>query len=80
MAGWSEAGGLFPEEPEEPESVEPGLYAAAADEEAPEAFRGTGIRIEDDVLVTDTGREVLSAAVPKTIADIETHMRQAADA
>jgi Xaa-Pro aminopeptidase len=51
-------------------TVEPGLYIAPA-ADVPEAFRGIGIRIEDDVLVTDDGCEVLSAAAPKTIADVE---------
>jgi len=51
-------------------TVEPGLYVAAAPD-VPEAFRGIGIRIEDDVLVTDDGCEVLSAAAPKAIADVE---------
>jgi len=50
-------------------TVEPGLYVADGD--VPEAFRGIGIRIEDDVLVTATGHEVLSAAAPKTVAEIE---------
>jgi Xaa-Pro aminopeptidase len=52
-------------------TVEPGLYIAADAKEAPERFRGIGIRIEDDVLVTSTGNEVLSAGAPKEIADIE---------
>lgn len=52
-------------------TVEPGIYVAADDEQAPEAFRGIGIRIEDDVLVTEEGPRVLTAAVPKTIDDIE---------
>jgi Xaa-Pro aminopeptidase len=51
-------------------TVEPGLYIAPA-AEAPPAFRGIGIRIEDDVLVTEEGCEVLSAGAPKTIADVE---------
>jgi Xaa-Pro aminopeptidase len=38
---------------------------------APEEFRGIGIRIEDDVLVTSDGHEVMTAAVPKAVADIE---------
>lgn len=52
-------------------TVEPGIYIAADDENAPEHMRGIGIRIEDDVLVTADGHEVLTAAVPKTIDEIE---------
>jgi Xaa-Pro aminopeptidase len=52
-------------------TVEPGLYIAADDDEVPESFRGIGIRIEDDVLVTETGHEVMTAATPKSVADIE---------
>jgi Xaa-Pro aminopeptidase len=52
-------------------TVEPGLYVAADDADAPEALRGLGIRIEDDVLVTAEGHEVLTAACPKDIAEIE---------
>jgi len=52
-------------------TVEPGLYFAPDAEGVPEEFRGVGIRIEDDVLVTPEGCEVLTAAVPKTIEDIE---------
>lgn len=58
-------------------TVEPGLYIAANAKEAPEKFRGIGVRIEDDVLVTETGREVLSAAAPKEIDDIEALRRSA---
>ena len=52
-------------------TVEPGIYVAADDEEAPESMRGVGIRIEDDVLVTPDGHEVMTAAIPKTISDVE---------
>ncbi|HJN72523.1 MAG TPA: aminopeptidase P N-terminal domain-containing protein [Myxococcota bacterium] len=52
-------------------TVEPGLYVPPDDEEAPERFRGIGIRIEDDVLVTEDGPEVLTAACPKTVEDVE---------
>ena len=52
-------------------TVEPGIYIAPDDELAPEKFRGIGIRIEDDVLVTADGHEVITAAVPKTVADLE---------
>jgi Xaa-Pro aminopeptidase len=52
-------------------TVEPGLYFDANDKKVPAKYRGIGIRIEDDVLVTANGREVLTAAAPKTIAEIE---------
>lgn len=52
-------------------TVEPGLYIPADDESAPAELRGLGIRIEDDVLVRVAGPEVLSAAVPKRVAEIE---------
>ncbi|MCH4563152.1 Xaa-Pro aminopeptidase [Halomonas sp. EGI 63088] len=54
-------------------TIEPGLYVPA-DDDIPEAFRGIGIRIEDDVAVTATGHEVLSAGVPKRVAEIEALM------
>src|SRR5260370_29575174 len=52
-------------------TVEPGIYVSAEDDTVPEHFRGIGIRIEDDVLVTEHGNEVLTAAAPKTVADVE---------
>ena len=52
-------------------TVEPGLYVAPGDEKAPRRLRGIGIRIEDDVLVTESGREVLTSAVPKSIDEVE---------
>jgi Xaa-Pro aminopeptidase len=52
-------------------TVEPGLYINDDDEDVPESFRGIGIRIEDDVLVTDQGHEVMTSATPKSIADVE---------
>jgi Xaa-Pro aminopeptidase len=57
-------------------TVEPGLYIRAADD-VPERLRNIGIRIEDDVLVTDAGCEVLTAEAPKTVADVEALMRDA---
>lgn len=56
-------------------TVEPGLYIAADAEAAPEAIRGMGVRIEDDVLVTETGIENLSAAIPKDPDAIEAVVR-----
>ena len=52
-------------------TVEPGLYVPTADQVAPERFRGIGVRIEDDVLVTADGHENLTAAIPKTIDEVE---------
>jgi Xaa-Pro aminopeptidase len=52
-------------------TVEPGIYISPDDESAPEPMRGVGIRIEDDVLVTAQGHEVLTAAIPKAIDDVE---------
>ena len=54
-------------------TVEPGLYIPA-DEDIPDAFRGIGIRIEDDVAVTADGREVLTDGVPKRVDEIEALM------
>ncbi len=52
-------------------TIEPGFYVQPGDMAAPEKYRGIGIRIEDDILVTATGCEVLTAAVVKEISDIE---------
>jgi Xaa-Pro aminopeptidase len=52
-------------------TVEPGIYVAEDDEGAPKEMRGVGIRIEDDVLVTEDGRENLTAAVPKDVKELE---------
>ena len=52
-------------------TVEPGCYVPADADDVPEAFRGIGIRIEDDVLVTESGVEVLSAAAPKMAVELE---------
>jgi Xaa-Pro aminopeptidase len=57
-------------------TVEPGLYIRAGDD-VPERLRNIGIRIEDDVLVTDAGCEVITAEAPKAIDDIEALMRDA---
>ena len=52
-------------------TVEPGLYFKADDELVPAELRGTGVRIEDDILVTEDGYENLPAAMPRTADDVE---------
>ncbi|MBS3796133.1 Xaa-Pro aminopeptidase [Pseudoalteromonas sp. BDTF-M6] len=56
-------------------TIEPGLYIS---EDAPvaEQYRGIGIRIEDDVLVTENGHENLTVSVPKEVAEIEALMQE----
>lgn len=55
-------------------TVEPGLYVRPA-EGVPEQYWHIGIRIEDDVAVTAQGPDILSAAAPKTVTDIEAMMK-----
>ncbi len=52
-------------------TVEPGLYFGPLAEDSPAALRGIGIRIEDDVLITQDGHRNLSAAVPSSPEDVE---------
>ncbi|MEI6707203.1 MAG: Xaa-Pro aminopeptidase [Methylococcales bacterium] len=61
-------------------TIEPGLYIPADCKTVDEQWRGIGIRIEDDILVTADGHEVLSRDVPKNIADIESLMQAARNA
>lgn len=56
-------------------TVEPGLYVPAAAENVESRFRGIGVRIEDDVVVTEDGHENLTAAIPKRPDDVEAWMR-----
>ncbi|MDD2832698.1 MAG: aminopeptidase P N-terminal domain-containing protein [Methylotenera sp.] len=56
-------------------TVEPGCYIRPADN-VPEIFWNIGIRIEDDVLVTATGCEIITSDAPKTVAEIESVMAQ----
>jgi len=58
-------------------TVEPGCYIRPA-EGVPERFWNVGVRIEDDALVTESGCELITAAAPKRIDDIEALMRDAA--
>ncbi|MGW0697993.1 aminopeptidase P family protein [Streptomyces sp. NPDC002867] len=59
-------------------TVEPGLYFQADDLTVPEEFRGIGVRIEDDILVTADGNENLSAGLPRRADDLEAWMRDLA--
>jgi Xaa-Pro aminopeptidase len=52
-------------------TIEPGLYFQPDDLTVPEQFRGIGVRIEDDVLVTPDGAENLSVGIPRTADDVE---------
>lgn len=52
-------------------TIEPGLYIDKDDKSVPKKFRGIGIRIEDDILVTKDGYENLSANIAKSIKDVE---------
>ncbi|MBL8320633.1 MAG: M24 family metallopeptidase, partial [Acinetobacter sp.] len=58
-------------------TVEPGLYIAPDDETVDAKWRGIGIRIEDDVAVTQDGPRVLTAAVVKSVDEIEALMAKA---
>ena len=57
-------------------TVEPGLYFGRSDRTVPAELRGIGIRIEDDVLVTAAGPQILTSAAPKTVREIEAAMRR----
>jgi Xaa-Pro aminopeptidase len=57
-------------------TVEPGCYIRAADD-VPQPLRNIGIRIEDDVVVTEAGCEVLTGGVPKQVSEIESLMQAA---
>jgi len=56
-------------------TVEPGIYIAHDNKQVAKKWRGIGVRIEDDVVVTKDGPQVLSADVPKTVAEIEALMQ-----
>ncbi len=67
MDGIVEAGMVF--------TIEPGLYFQPDDLTVPEEYRGIGVRIEDDILVTADGAENLSAGIPRTADEVEAWMR-----
>ena len=56
-------------------TVEPGIYISSECTQAPAQFRGLGIRIEDDVVITDNAPQILTEDVPKEIDEIERLMR-----
>jgi len=60
-------------------SVEPGLYLPVDDDRIPEQLQGMGVRIEDTVLITDDGAEVLTADAPKQIEQLEQLRAEAYD-
>ncbi len=55
-------------------TVEPGIYIAPDNEQVEPRWRGIGVRIEDDVVVTASGCEILTGDVPKSVAEIEALM------
>ena len=57
-------------------TVEPGLYFSADGEKTPERLRGIGVRIEDDVVMTEDGYETLTDAIPKRIDQVEAWLRE----
>jgi len=52
-------------------TIEPGLYFQPDDETVPKPWRGIGVRIEDNILVTREGGINLSAGIPRTVAEVE---------
>ena len=58
-------------------TVEPGIYIAVDNQDVPAKWRGIGIRIEDDVLVTREGHEILTGKVPREADEIEALMAEA---
>ena len=61
-------------------TVEPGIYIAPWLEDVDERFRGIGVRIEDDVLITEHGHENLTGALPKDPEEIEALVQTGRDA
>jgi len=55
-------------------TIEPGVYVSPANKDVAKRWRGIGIRIEDDVLVTRDGPDVLTAGLPASVEEIEAHM------
>jgi Xaa-Pro aminopeptidase len=75
VGAYTQNGKARPLEPRMVITVEPGLYIASDAPDVPSELRGIGVRIEDDVLVTEAGHEVLTAACPKTVEAVEAACR-----
>ncbi|WP_417779122.1 Xaa-Pro aminopeptidase [Stutzerimonas xanthomarina] len=60
-------------------TVEPGIYIAPDNQDVAKKWRGIGVRIEDDVVVTRNGCEILTGGVPKAVAEIEALMAVSAE-
>ncbi len=58
-------------------TIEPGIYISPDNKKVEKRWRGIGVRIEDDVLVTKQGNKILSKGIPKTVEEIETFMASA---
>lgn len=71
VGAYTTGGKARPLEPGMVITIEPGLYIAAGAGDAPAELRGIGVRIEDDVVITPGGHEVLTAACPKEIEELE---------
>lgn len=57
-------------------TIEPGLYFREDDLKVPERFRGIGVRIEDDILITESGAVRMSESIPRTVEDIEAWIKE----
>ncbi|UCH62997.1 MAG: aminopeptidase P N-terminal domain-containing protein [Fidelibacterota bacterium] len=57
-------------------TIEPGIYIPVDDQAVPQSYRGIGMRLEDDFLVTEKGAVILSGKIPRTIEEIESLMKQ----
>ena len=60
-------------------TIEPGLYFQIDDLTVPAEYRGIGVRIEDDILMTADGPVNLSAGIPRTADDVEAWIRRVQD-
>ena len=58
-------------------TIEPGIYISPDNKKVEKRWRGIGVRIEDDVVVTKQGHKILSKGIPKTVAEIESFMSSA---